>query len=461
MAQFLANLLMCHTKLNSHTCLTNPFMNLSNYLPDISLQRSDKSLLRNLMWLRFFEIFGLFLVGLSSHFIFNLEVPYQPFLLSLGLLIAANLLVLLRLQVAWPVTQLELFLNLLADCIVLTLFMTYTGGAANPFISLYLVLIAVSATMLSLVYTLMITLACAAMYSFLIFFLPAEHLHHNDFQLHLIGMWINFLLGSLCLLVFMSLLRHALSQREKLINENKEQRLRNEHIIALGSIAAGAAHELSTPLSTVNLLTQSLINQEKDLQKLNDLNLIQQQISLCKQTVNTLRHDVIESRTLENAAQDLLKEKDTLKNHLESLFDKWLLLWPNAEEYIYYIEPFDNPELFFDKRLQQSLLSILNNASEASKQQNSNSVFIDIGFKNNILNIAIFDEGSGISQAAQQAATQMVLSTKRQGYGLGLMLSHSNINQLGGKILLMNKTHKNSHSSSGACCVIEVPLSYQ
>jgi len=433
-------------------------MALNDYLPDISLQGSDKSLLRSLMWLRFFEIVGLFLVGLSSYYIFNLDVPYLPFLVSLGLLIAGNFLVLLRLRVSWPVTQLELFLNLFADCIILTLFMTYTGGAANPFISLYLVLIAVSATLLSLPYTLALVVGCAAMYSFLIFFLPAEHLHQNDFQLHLIGMWINFLLGSLCLLVFMSLLRHALNQREKLINENKEQGLRNEHILALGSMAAGAAHELSTPLSTVNLLTQNLIVRESDLQKKNDLMLIQQQISLCNETVNSLRHDIIEINSLEN---NLQQEKDKIKNHLENIFDKWLLLWPNAEEHLCYIEPFENHELLFDKRLQQSLLSILNNASEASKQQNSNRVFIDIRCNNNILSLAVFDEGPGISEAVQQATSQMVLSTKRQGYGLGLMLSHSNINQLGGKMLLSNKVHKDSKSKTGACCIIEVPLTYQ
>lgn len=440
----------------------SPFKSLSislnKYLPDISLQRSDKSLLRNLMWLRFFETLGLFLVGLSSHYIFNIGVPYLPFAVSLGLLLAGNLLVFLRLQFSWPVTQLELFFNLLADCIILTLFMIFTGGAANPFISLYLVLIAVSASLLSLVYTLTITLACAAMYSFLIFFLPAVHLHQNDFQLHLIGMWINFLLGSLCLLVFMSLLRHALNQREKLIHENKEQLLRNEHIIALGSMAAGAAHELSTPLSTVNLLTQTLINQESDAQKKKDLQLIQQQINLCNQTVNTLRHDVIESGSLESSLKNFQQQKDQLKNHLENVFDKWLLLWPSTEEHIFYLEPFENPELVFDKRLQQSLLSILNNASEASRQQNSNKVFIDIACKNNTLSIAVFDEGTGISEAVQQATTQMVLSTKRQGYGLGLMLSHSNLNQLGGKMLLSNKTHKNSSSLSGACCYIEIPL---
>jgi two-component system sensor histidine kinase RegB len=426
-------------------------MALTRFLPDINFQQSDKALLRNLMWLRFFEILGLFFVGLSSHYLFKLEVPVLPFLFTLAFLIVGNLFVLFRLKVSWPVTQAELFLNLLADCIILTIFMSYTGGASNPFISLYLVLIAVSASTLALRYTIAITLACAAMYSFLIISQPSHHLHQDDFQLHMLGMWINFLLGSLCLLVFMSLLRRALTEREKLINQNKEQALRNEHILALGSMAAGAAHELSTPLSTVNLLTESLIAQETDENRKQDLQLIQQQIALCKQTINSLRQSADETNNLSS-------RQDNLKNHLETIFDKWLLLWPNTEEKISYYQTFENPSLLFEKRLQQTLLSILNNASEASRQNNSNKVFVNIDYNNTILKIWIYDEGSGIDESTKVAASKMVLSTKRKGYGLGLMLSRSNIEQLGGKIVLSNETHPDSHSKTGACCYIELTL---
>jgi len=421
---------------------------------------ADTRLLKTLMWFRGFETFALFFAGLCCHYIFKINVPYVSFMVSLGLLLLGNILLIVRLNKHWEVTQLELFFNLVADALVLCLFISGTGGASNPFVSLYLVLIALGASILSTILTIVITSFCTCIYSYLFFYLDNHQLHsmysetdvlNSSFQLHLAGMWANFLLSAVCLTIFIHLLRRTLSRRESEINQKKEQALRNEHILAIGSLAAGAAHELSTPLSTSSLLSENLLkNANNDLIQ-NDLYLLRDQLQLCNEAVNALRISAANPHSF-------LLEVLPLKTHLENIFDTWLLLWPAINDVIGYDNTFENFDIAFDRRLQQTILSLLNNASEASVHNNSANVFIELSCHNKQLHIAIYDEGKGVDKQIVASQNQAAQSSKRGGVGLGLMLSHSNMSQLGGEFSLNTATHPASFSQSGTQARLRITL---
>ncbi len=419
---------------------------------------ADNSLLKNLMWFRCFETFALIFAALCCHFLFAIEVSHTHLVLSVGLLAFGTLALLVRLSKPWPTSQLELFTNLMLDSLVLFLFLTGTGGASNPFISLYLVLIAVSASVLSLSLSLTVTLFASALYTYMFTNMEADHgLHEGmagtNFQLHLAGMWVNFLLSAICLLVFIHLLRKAIALREEQINQEKEQAIHNQHILAIGSLAAGAAHELSTPLSTLNLLSERLLENSADEQANKDLYLLRDQLLLCKNTVDSLRISAADP-------DNVFLESKALKLHLEDIFDTWLLLWPNIDEHIHYQEPFYNPVIAFDRRLQQSLLSLLNNASEASTNNASHRVFINISCSKDTLLIKIYDEGPGLPSQMLNPKQKAFASSKRDGPGLGLMLSYSNVEQLQGQFELSNQTHPNSNANQGACATIKLDIQF-
>lgn len=79
-----------------------------------------------------------------------------------------------------------------------------------------------------------------------------------EFNLHVSGMWFTFVLSTVLIAWFIVRMSHSIRQRDKELAEAREQALCNEQIIALGTLAAGAAHELGTPLSTMAVIAGEL-----------------------------------------------------------------------------------------------------------------------------------------------------------------------------------------------------------
>ena len=154
-----------------------------------------------------------------------------------------------------PVTSRSVLVQLLAEVACLTGLLYFSGGPTNPFVSLYLVPVALSATVLPVRHTLALAATSVAAYSGLMFWsvpLPALQLGHvhNGWNLHIAGMWVNFIVSAIVVLVFLSLLVSVSRQRAHQLAGLRERAIRNEQVVTMGSIAATAAHSISTPLST-------------------------------------------------------------------------------------------------------------------------------------------------------------------------------------------------------------------
>jgi len=156
--------------------------------------------------------------------------------------------------------------------------------------------ICICAATLSGTYTIAIASLSVLSYSLLLFFhiqLPVLSPHHHQadhsLNLHVIGMWLNFFISACLITYFIVKMAGDLRAQEAQLNRWREDQLRDEQVIAVATLAAGTAHELGTPLSTMKLLLSELRSEYKELKPLQaDLELLQQQVSQCANTLREL-----------------------------------------------------------------------------------------------------------------------------------------------------------------------------
>jgi two-component system sensor histidine kinase RegB len=179
----------------------------------------------------------------------------------------------------------ELFGQLCVDLMALAVLLYLSGGAANPLISLLLIPVAVAALSLPGRLTAAVTVLAVAIYSLLTwFYLP---LSVGDAEraarLHLAGMWLTFVVSAAMIAWFVARMTASIRERDRRLAAAREQALRDERVVALGALAAGAAHELGTPLATIAVLVGELEREPAlDADARADLALVREQVALCK-----------------------------------------------------------------------------------------------------------------------------------------------------------------------------------
>ena len=224
--------------------------------------------LHQLYLLRFVIIFFLLLTGLIAEVFLDVNLPLLPLGLVIAIMVATNFVTLFYINAKKAITEKLLFIQLLIEVLSFTTILYFTGGATNPFTFLFLIPLAVSATVIPGRSTWFLTGSTIFLYSLLLkYYVPLNnqmqgHEHHmteqSMFSQHVIGMWIGFLVSALIITWFITYLSRALNQREKEITLAHQQQLRNQQMVTLGTLAAGAAHELGTPLASLSLICDDL-----------------------------------------------------------------------------------------------------------------------------------------------------------------------------------------------------------
>jgi two-component system sensor histidine kinase RegB len=355
-------------------------------------------------------------------------------LLTVAFLAMWNMAVYWRLRKPWAATHLEIFLNLAVDNTVLTLLLYWAGGASNPFVFIYLVPIAIAAAALPARHVWAMSLMCAAFYSCLMLFYtplpPVPERFGGDFNLHVIGMWVNFILSAVLMAVFVAGIAGAVRQKDRSLSKAREEALNNEKIVALGTLAAGVAHEISTPLSTMTVVVDELIDSLRGDEALSpDLDLLRKQIDVCKERLRDLLASAGHTRSEGGHAMPL-------RGFCDRLLDRWQVIRPEIELTVSYKEPFQDVTILAEQTLAQSITNLLNNAADASLENGSEHIAVVLYSADQRLEILIDDEGKGITQAQTEQASRAFFSTKRSGFGIGLVLANASLGRLGGEVLL-------------------------
>lgn len=390
------------------------------------------SQLRRLVALRSMAVMAQLLTLFAVWKILELELKWQPMLLTIALLAAINLLSRMRLKSSKPVPNIELFAQLSVDVLTLSILLYYSGGSTNPFVSLYLLPLVIAATTMPVSYTWGMAALTSACYSVLMFhYIPLPHNHQHDdasaFNAHVVGMWLGFVFSTVVVAYFVVQMAQAVRNRDEMLVRVREEILRNERIVALGTQAAGAAHELGTPLSTMAVVIGELQHETETQPDWRDaLTILSEQVKGCKRILDK----ILANAQVSGAAS--LQSADRL---MAEVLDEWQLLRPTAP-YQYHSDggqpaPFIN----VDATLRAALMNLLNNAADAAPQEIEICAHWDAAS----FTLEIHDHGKGLSEEAELKAGSAFFTTKAEGHGLGLFLANATLERIGGSVRLFNR----------------------
>lgn len=352
-----------------------------------------------------------------------------------------------RMQV--PITDNEFFTHLLADILFFSLLLYFSGGASNPFISYYLIPISIAAITLSRRYSIFVALTATVAYSLLLkYYMPIAALapsHHHgagNNSLHILGMWANFAISAAIIIYFISRMALALKIQQQEIALQREAQLRDEQLLAVGTLAAGTAHELGTPLNTMKLLVDEMLVDKMPVDN-SDLALLNQQIDQCKTTLKQLLTTAEESQSSQLKAQ-------SVTTYFSTVVERWQLMRPTLKANINFKDCVDSYAIFHPT-IAQSILNLLNNAADASTH-----VDVNISWNTDTATIDIRDYGTGFDPAKMDSLGEAFVTDKADGLGLGLFLSQATLTRFGGSVSLQNIAA--SDSQSGTLTRILLPL---
>jgi two-component system, sensor histidine kinase RegB len=406
-----------------------------NSLPVESQDEVARRILRRLLLLRNITVLGAGAGIFIANRFFDLNLPQQPLVVTLALLVGLNLLTWLRLKSVLVAGNTEIFLQLLLDIAGITSLFYFTGGASNPFIWFYLLPLIIAATILPRGFTWFMASLTIACYSGLFFYnvpLPHNGMHHDGgFQMHVFGMWLGFVMSAGFVAVIIVGMAHNLRERDRKLADAREQALKNERLVALGMLATGAAHELGTPLGTMAILTAELEqeyvdNAHSDLHR--KLGILRTQIERCKEALSVLSASA-------GAARAESGHRMPVGAYLGQVINEWQAQRPDATLESRIECSSENGDIIAERTLSQALINVLNNAADASRDD----VRLDADWTTAVLSLGISDRGPGLSSGVHDQLGKVPVTTKTGGLGVGLFLAHATIQRLGGELSIRNR----------------------
>jgi two-component system sensor histidine kinase RegB len=393
------------------------------------------ALTRTLAWLRLCAIAGQSVAVLVCALWMHLPIPLLPLLTGIGALAVFAVFASWRLGQAWPVREWETIGHVAIDTLVLGYLLYFTGGASNPFVNLLLVPIALSAAALSVPAVLAVAALAGVAYLLLVYrYVPLPMpMHGGGFPLHVAGMGVNFVITALLLGFFINRLARALRMQQMEVQRVRERALRDEGILAIATQAAGAAHELNTPLATMRMLLPELRREHTaDRGLAEDLTLLEDQVERCRAI---LREMVAFGQT--QLSQEA--EQMPLQSFVQGCLERFQLLRPEAELTLDLPEAAAQLVLRVPPGLRHALINLLNNAADASAQRDSAAVELHIRCEGGWLELAVCDRGPGFDTGGETVA--LGRSGKQGGLGLGLALAEATAERLDGELTAGNTAH--------------------
>ena len=405
--------------------------------------------LRRLVVLRYFILAAVGVALAASELGWKMHLPLRPVAAALAFLGLLNVLTHARLRMTWPVTDVEFFGNLAGDVLGLTALLYFAGGSTNPLVSLFLLPLMIAATILPARYNWGVAALAVACYSLLLFwYLPlgTQRAHGEgaaQFNLHVLGMWATFVVSAGLIAHFVASMAHSLRDRDRMLALAREESLRNERIVALGTLAAGAAHELGTPLATMTVLADDMAQRYAGQPELReDTAEMQTQIANCKTIISALTDSAGAARGENGRGQ-------AADSFLDEVLAKWLLMRPAVNVVCRWIDASPAPPIIVEQALSQAVINLFNNSADASPS----SVEILGRSEANQVVIEIKDRGPGLSAEVARRAGEAFFSTKSPaGLGIGLFLANATIERFGGRVRIANR------EGGGACTQISLPI---
>jgi two-component system sensor histidine kinase RegB len=394
---------------------------------------------RNLAWLvrlRWFAVASQALTVLVAERMLHMQLSTSRLYAIVAATALSNLVCALWLRRQPLVREGALAALMAFDFVLLTALLHFAGGPSNPFTVLYLVHIALAAVVLRSSYAWALAALSAGCFGAL-FALPSEaadphsmHMNHAahghaEMNLHLQGMWIAFAVAAFVIAYFVTRVTHDLEAQRQQATQAQARALRSEKLASLATLAAGAAHELATPLATIAVVAKELQRELSTGAGADDARLIREEVDRCKHILQQMATDAGES------AGEAFSEVT-----LRALFDKCLDGLGERERVQVVLgseAALKVPSTVFARALR----GIVRNALQAS----AGPVTLRAAVQRGETVIEVRDQGTGMSPEVLASVGEPFFTTKPvgQGMGLGVFLARALCDRLGGRFELTSQ----------------------
>ncbi len=353
------------------------------------------------------------------------------------------------------VTESMMATVMVLDAAVLTLLLDLTGGAANPYSTLYLVNVALAAVLLpgrwSWVLMAVSLLGFASLFFHEWFTGVAHHVRfgmspEQVLVAHVRASWVALALAAIFIVYFVRRVALALADREHELQLTRGQADRREKLASLATLAAGAAHELSTPLSTIIVVAKELqrnLGSTVNDEAARDLTLIREQVSRCREILDRMAGhageqvgEPLRPQRVDQwvgAALDGLQGAGRVVQERAPGIDGVLLVGP-------------------PRALGDALRGLLKNALQAAGPVGPVTLRLESTVAG-LVRATVIDKGGGMAPEVLARVGEPFFTTKvpGEGMGLGLFLTRALAEQLGGEL------HITSSPERGTEARLELP----
>lgn len=417
----------------------------------VAARESDRAraALRQLVALRTVAIVAQAFLVLAAVELLGVDLPVRLVLGALTAVALFNGWTCYRLKLERAVTDLELLTQLTVDMLELTTVLALCGGAANPFGGIVLLPLAIGATFLSWRSAWTLGIASMLCYSVLLWIshpLVIDAPEVERLVMLSAGMWVSYCLTAVVIVGVLLRITYALRRDEQVIEEARRKALFDEHVERIGALAAGAAHELSSPLASIAMIVEDLRREQPPGPETErSLELVSRLLATCRETLCGL---LSYGNSTLCSSPEQVKSDEFIRTCVES----FAVRRPDCSIRFRVDSAGEPPAMLANRALRQALTSILDNAADVSPQQ----VEVSIAWDDQWLRIRVRDHGPGICADVLDALGKLMFLTTKEsgkGNGLGLYLANTAVSRFGGSLSLTNS------DDCGAIAEIVLPVS--
>ncbi|MEZ4256508.1 MAG: HAMP domain-containing sensor histidine kinase [Polyangiales bacterium] len=403
-----------------------------------------------LIRIRWVALSAQFVVAVVANVALQAPVRWVPIAICLLIGSASNVFLAVVLRSRASVEAMATIAALVLDATLLTAMLHVSGGAANPFTVFYLVQVALAAVLLDVRRATGVAAYTCLAFATLFFdgssagMGHGAHAGHADAMTsHLRGMWVAYTLAAIVVGYFIARVMQALEVREREVTALREHAARAEQLALVGEVAAGAAHELGSPLGSIAIaaseLERHLAGELDRAALLEDAQLLRAEAERCQRILGRVSSL---SAAPPAEAPTPCKAEDVCAD-LESELGG--ALWARVEAH--FVSTNDGPMCIERRGVVQALAFLVRNAVEATEDAGRDTpVRITLRSEQDQLRIVVVDEGTGIGADDLAHIGEPFFSRKAPGRGLGLgvYLAKSFASRVGGTVTIESTPGKGS-----------------